>query len=796
MAPAEIPSETVRFGPFEVDVRSREIRKQGVRLRLPGQPFEILALLLEHPGEVVTRPELQKRLWPAETFVDFEHGMNNAMKKLRAALGDSADQPLYVETLARLGYRFIAPVQRAPDIDARRHIGAQGNLDNDKKMGTLELTAAGLSARPHATAAGRSFLWWLWFVAAIVAAILAGMTGFRAYHGLLSKPAFGDRGTVVVADFVNTTGDSVFDQALREGIEVDLNQSPFLDVLARPQIWTTLQMMGRSPDERVTDKVGLELCQRAHAQALLAGSIVGLGPHFVITLDALNCQSGDSLALEQTEAESKEAVLRALGQATRKLRAKLGESLGSLQQFGTPLEQATTTSLDALKAFTLGDEQRARGKYAEAIPFYQHAIDVDPEFVLAYARIGAVYYNVSEFTRAKDYFGKAFTMRSRVSERERLYLTARYYENVTGERHKAIDNYELWRRLYPRDWIPASNLGNVYADIAQYDNAVQAGRIAVQLNPSHAFPYVVLARAYKRANRFAEAKVVCEQAIQKRVDTWGTHSLLYQIAFAEGDEEGMRRQRDWGKGTSDENQMLSDWAFGEATFGHISKALELFGRSRDAAQERQLTESAAQAEAASALIEAVVGHADRARSHAASSLRLSKASGPTPDALLALALSGDIDRAEKEALDYEQRWPLDTIVTAKEIPTIRAVSEVQRGNPDRALERLRLATPYELRDFESLWVRGVTYLNAKRGVEAAGEFQKILDHQGVDPVSPFYALARLGLARARALAGDISGALSAYQGFFRAWKDADPDLPILVEARRESVALSAKSSLH
>jgi tetratricopeptide (TPR) repeat protein len=606
----------------------------------------------------------------------------------------------------------------------------------------------------------------------------------------VARSALGEPGTVVVADFVNTTGDPVFDVTLRKGVEVDLSQSPFLDVLPRPQIWKSLEMMGRSSDEKLTDKTGLEVCQRVNAQALLAGSIVGLGQHFVITIDALDCRNGDSLALEQAQAESKEAVLRSLGEATTRLRGKLGESLGSVQQFGTRLEQATTGSLDALKAFSLGDEQRARGKNAEAIPFYQHAIDLDPGFALAYARIGAVYYNIHEFARAKEYLSRAFEMRPRVSERERLYLSARYYENVTGERPKTIENYELWRQLYPHDWIPANNLTNVYTDIGQYDKAIPPGLDAVRLNPDHGFPYIVLARAYKRLGRYPEAKAVCEQAIKKRLDGWSIHSLLYQIAYAGGDTEGIRRQLEWAKGTSDENEMLSDWASGEAGVGHIRTAAELYGRARDAALQRGFAESAAMADSSLALVEAVVGHSAQARSYAASSLRLSKDSGPTAEAVLALAYAGDSDQAERQALEYEKRRPLDTIVVKQQVPMFRAAIETRRNNPQRAVELLREATPYEFRDFDSVFARGLAYLRAERGVEAAGEFQKILDHQGVDPTSVYIPLARLGLARARALAGDHAGARRAYQQFLSAWKDADRDLPVLQEARREFGALS------
>jgi len=783
MPTPEEPFATIRFGPFDVNLRSRELRKHGARVKLSAQPFEVLALLLERPGEVVTRKELQERLWPGDTFVDFEHGLNNAIKKLRAALGDSAEQPSYVETLARVGYRFIGPAAHPVRI-ASPQPAAEESMRAGASLATIEPQVAAATDRSRTLTPKR-----ISFAVAVVVVVVIAAIGWQTYRTSSQKAALAGRAIVVVADFVNTTGDPAFDLTLREGVEVDLGQSPFLEVMPRPQIWAAMKLMGRSSDEKLTDKTGLEVCQRTNAQALLAGSIVSLGQHFVITVDALNCRTGDSLAVEQAEADNKEVVLRALGQATRPLRVKLGESLASLQQFGMPLEQATTTSLDALKAFTLGDEQRARGKNAEAIPFFQHAIDLDPGFTLGYARIGAVYYNLGQVAQAKAYFTKAFEMRDRVSERERLYLSARYYENVTRERPKAIANYEVWHSAYPREWIPANNLANALTEIGQYDKAIPPAIEAVRLNPDHAFPYVVLARAYKRATRYVESKSICEQAIGKRLDGWGIHSLLFQMAYADRDREAMQRQLEWAAGTSDESAMLSTSAAAEATSGHIKKALDLFRRSRDAARARDLKEGEAEAEALSALVEAVVGHRAQAREHAAASLQLSEPFGPMVDALLALAFSGNSERAAALATELSHRWPLDTILTEAQVPLVRAAVAVDRNNPDEAVDLLRTAAPYELRDFEIVFTRGVAYLQAHRGQEAASEFQKILDHQGVDPVSVFIPLAKLELGRARALAGDSLGARRAYDGFFAAWKDADADLPVLQEGHREADAL-------
>jgi tetratricopeptide (TPR) repeat protein len=396
---------------------------------------------------------------------------------------------------------------------------------------------------------------------------------------------------------------------------------------------------------------------------------------------------------------------------------------------------------------------------------------------------------MSEVAQARKYFTRAFEMRSHVSEHERLYLSARYYENVTRERPKVIANYLAWRSAYPREWIPANNLANALTEIGQYDAAIPQALEAVRLNPDHAFPYVVLARAYKRATRYAESKAICEQAIGRRLDGWPIHSLLFQIAYADRDEQAMQRQLDWAKGTSDESAMLGDWAAAEAASGHITKAMDLFRRSRDDARTRGLAEGEAAAEASSALVQALVGHLTQARAHAAASLRLSQATGPLVDAVLALAFSGDGDRTAPLLAELSRRWPLDTVLNDAQIPTVRAAVAMHHENPEMAVDLLYTAVPYERRDFQVVFTRGLAYLQARRGGEAASEFQKILDHQGVDPVSLLIPLGRLELGRARAVDGDRSGALSAYQSFFDAWKGADADIPVLQDAHREAAAL-------
>jgi tetratricopeptide (TPR) repeat protein len=515
---------------------------------------------------------------------------------------------------------------------------------------------------------------------------------------------------------------------------------------------------------------------------MIAGSIASLGNRYVLTLEALNCATGGVLVGARAEAESKERVLKALDETTAKVRRKLGESRASIQKFGAPIEQATSASLDALKAFSLGDEMRRQGKAAESVPFFQRAIDLDPQFTLAYGRLGAVYANLDENGLAKQYLEKAFQLRDRTSARERLYLAARYYETVSGEAGKLVDNYELWRNSYPRDWIPVNNLGNEYTKLGQYEKAIGAAREAVTLNPNHSFPYTVLARAYKRATRYAESKSICESAIARHLDGYGLHSILYQIAFAEGDTAAMHRQVEWGMGKPTEDETLIDEALAAATTGRLRESRELFQRAFKAARKNGYPDNAAGAVVSEASVEAVFHNFAAAKEGAAAALAVHGAT-VSDDAALILASSGDLARAELLADDLLRQSPLDTIVNEVSVPRIRAEVEIRRGRPARAIDLLRNAAEFELRDFTVPYIRGSAYLAAGLGTDAVREFQKIVKNQGVDPVSPYYPLAHLGLARGYALQGDKASCRREYEEFFALWRDADQDIPILREAR-------------
>ncbi|MBI4481367.1 MAG: protein kinase [Acidobacteria bacterium] len=629
------------------------------------------------------------------------------------------------------------------------------------------------------------------FVAVAVVAVMLGAGAMFFYYR--GAQALTERDTILLADFVNTTGEPVFDGTLKQALAVQLEQSPFLNIFPEERVREMLRYMGRSPDERVTQAVAREICERQGIKAMLAGSVAGLGRDYVITLHAVNCATGDSLARDQVQAESREEVLKALGRAASRLRGELGESLGSIQKLDTPIEQATTSSLEALKAFSLGEGRRAVGEEVEAIPLYKRAVELDPNFAMAYGRLGAVYDNLGEEELAVQYKTEAFQRRDRVSEREKLYISAHYYNTVTGEIEKARETYELWKRTYPRDWTPRNNLAFLYNRIGRFDKVLEEAGEAVRLYPNHPFPYSNLGWGYLSLNRYEEAKAIFEKAIAQKLESLGTYIGLYVIAFVHGDSAAMEGHAEWAKGKPVEPTMLSVQAAAAAFSGKLRKARGLFQRAVELARRSDFEEVAAGSVAMEALTEAVFGNVRQACDGAAAAVAIGRSREVLAVAAAAQAFSGNAGPAQALVDELGKRFPSDTLLSAVSVPTVRGAIEIHRGNPAKAIELLRAATPYDLGSgpggFTPIYVRSLAHLRAEEGREAAGEFQKILDHRGASPISPLFSLAHVGLARAWALAGDTGKSRRAYQDFFALWKDADPDIPILQEARREYARL-------
>jgi tetratricopeptide (TPR) repeat protein len=596
--------------------------------------------------------------------------------------------------------------------------------------------------------------------------------------------------SILLTDFTNTTGDSVFDGTLRKALEVGLQQSPYLNVFSDAKVQQTLKLMGRPPDARITSEVGREICQRNSIKAMLTGSIASLGAQYVITLEAVNATTGDMLAEDQTQAVSKEQVLNALGGVTSKLRAKLGESLASVQKHDKPLYEATTSSLEALKAFSLGDGREFLGESLAAIPFYQRAIELDPNFALAYAALSVAYFNLGQPELGEEYGKKAFELRDRASERERLIITDFYYMG-TGQLEEKTRTEEVFKQTYPRDWIPHNDLSYSYNQLGQFGKALENALEAVRVAPDVLQGYSNAAAAYMGLDRLGEAKAILNSALQRKVGGYIVHFWLSEIAIAQGDRAALEREDGFLKGNAEgELRLVSRDARLAASRGQLKQARELFMRARQMAQRLSLKESVARAMADEAAIAADFGYRAEATKEATEALTVSRSPDVVYGAARTLALAGEAKRAETLIGDLAKRRPEDVFVQSVQAPEVKAINEINRGNPAKAIELLQTATPYDGGShFRVRHTRGNAYLLARNGSEAAQEFQKVLALRNDYPESPLISLAQLGLARAYALQGDKARSRMAYQDFLALWKDADPDVPMLKEAKAEYAKL-------
>ncbi len=632
--------------------------------------------------------------------------------------------------------------------------------------------------------------WWVGSLAAVIVVLGVAAGTFFYLH---RERQLTEKDSILLSDFVNTTGDPVFDGTLKQALAVQLEQSPFLNIFPGERVRDTLRYMGRSADERLTPDVARQICQRESIKAVMNGSISSIGSQYVVGVDAINCQTGDTLAREQVEVEKKEQVLGAVGKAASRLRGKLGESLASIKKFDAPVEEATTSSLEALKAFSLGEAERSKGSELTAIPFYKHAVELDPNFGVAYARLGQSYANSGQSELAAENTKLAFERRERASELEKLYISTHYYDNVTGELDKSIEAYQLWKRTYPRDSIPTNNLGVAYSSMGKFDQGLEEAQETMRLDPNSAFSYGVLGGAYLGLNRLAEARAVRQKEIARNLGSTNSHRDLYMLDFLEGDTAGMQREAEWAKGKPDEFFMLETVAEAFAFSGQVRKSREAYHQAIESAQRGKFEEGAAGIAARQGMTEAMFSNSLKAREAAQAAVAMNRSRFTLIFAGMAQSMAGDVRQATGTADELSKRFPTDAFVNSVWVPSIRGEIEINRGNPGKAIELLQAASPYEFGFFPRMlptYVRGQAYLRARQGKEAAAEFQKVLDHRGSCQTSPQCALAHLQLARARALSGDATGARSAYQDFFAIWKDADPDISILKEAKAEYAKLN------
>jgi eukaryotic-like serine/threonine-protein kinase len=644
---------------------------------------------------------------------------------------------------------------------------------------------------------GSKKLWKVLVPAAVVmlAALVAGGLYFRSRHAA----PLTEKDTIVLADFTNTTSDPVFDGTLRQGLSSQLEQSPFLNLLSDERVAQTLALMAQPKDARFTRELAREVCQRTASAASIEGSISSLGSQYVVGLKAVNCRSGDVLANEQATANGKEQVLKALGEAATKIRVKLGESLASVQKYDAPAENVTTPSLEALQAYSLGYQaQIVKRDNAAAVPLLQRAISLDSNFAMAYARLGTNYSNLGQTARAAENARKAYELRERVSEREKLYITSHYEDYVTGNLEAARKAYELWAQTYPRDDTPTGNLSFIYGNLGDYDKALAASQEALKLSPGSGLSYTNLAVGYLTVNRLDEARATAQEAQAHNLDNPANHLILYLIDFLQHDAAGMEREAAALMGKPGfEDVMLYAESDTAAYAGQFSKARELTRRASESAQRVDEKETAAAYEAEAAMREALVGNMSQAKQQAQAVLALSTGRDVEAISAIALGLAGDSAQATRLAADLAKRFPENTIVQFNYFPTIHAAAALQGGSASKAIEALVPVAPYELGSpaqtltfaLYPVYLRGEAYLAAHQGSAAVAEFQKILNHPGVVGNEPIGAVAHLGLARAYALSGENVKSRTAYQDFLKVWKDADPDIPILVAAKSEYAKL-------
>jgi DNA-binding winged helix-turn-helix (wHTH) protein/Flp pilus assembly protein TadD len=758
------------FGPFRLDPAQRILSRDDRPILLQPKAFETLLVLVRNSDRVVMKEELLNAVW-ADTFVQ-ESNLTQNIFVLRKALGDDNGDARrrYIVTVPGRGYRFAETVRTIAEPEAvlpDQHPPAP----------------AMVQPRWRASRA---------IVVAVLAIVVLALS-VLAYLHFRRTPKLASNDTVVLSEFANMTGDPVFDGTLRQGLFIQLEQSPFLNLLSDQRVAQTLSLMALPKNTRLTPEVAREVCQRTGSAAVLSGYIAVVGTRYLLTLHAVNCSNGEVMASTETQASDKNHVLDALGKITAEMRTRLGESLASVQKLDAPLESVTTPSLEALQAYSLGRQAESLGHAPEAVTFYQRAANLDPKFAQAYVSLGVSYFNADEASRAAENLQKAYALREGTSEREKLAIAALYDAVVTRDFEAALKSYAIWTQIYPNDARAMTNLGTVYTYLGEYDESLAALQKALKLNPGAGSNYPNLVIAYTHRNQLADAQAVAQAAKAHNLDSVAIHGDLYLVDFLQHDAAGMAREAALAAQPGWEDVILYYQSDTAAYEGQFALARQLTRRAADTAARNDKKEAMAGYEAEGALREALIGNSTLAKQQAAGALALSTGRDVTAMSALAFALGGDSARASGLADDLEKRFPQDTIVRFNLLPAIRAEVALQGGKADKAIETLAPGSRYETAQTAEdlnfvlypVYLRGDAYLAGKQGTAAGTEFQKIIDHPGLVQNELIGALAYLGIGRAYSMTHDTNKAKAAYEQFFLVWKDADSDIPVLKQARVE-----------
>ncbi|SEG15226.1 DNA-binding winged helix-turn-helix (wHTH) domain-containing protein [Bryocella elongata] len=771
--------QVLRFADFEIDPASRSVLRGGNRLTLNRRAFDVLYFMALHSGEVLSREELLRGVWP-DSHVD-ANSLSQSISALRKALEEKPGENAYIATLPGRGYQFLAPVEVVPtatDTGAGlvQHQEPSSLVFEERTFSHHVVTEERLEERSR-----RRLMIVGGPIAAMALCVAVGIGVWRA-----RSESGGGHVTAVLADLENDTGDTEFDHTLNKVLQIDLQQSPYFGVVSEGRARRTLKMMRQDPTEALTAPLAREVCQRVNGQVYVVPAIAKLGDRYSLTMQVNACSDGHALGSDRKEVASKDKVLTAWSDLTRRVRRSAGESRSSIKEFDKPLYDEPTSSLDALRAYSEATRLGDGGKFQESIALYQHAVELDPNFAVAYADMSTMYYNIDDKVHDKTAIAKAYAIRDTVNERERFYIELRYAQSVTGDLNALLDSLHRWVATYPQDNLPLSDLVNFETWTGHYpEAAAYADRVAEleqSQNIHNGISYEIAARAYHHANLPDKVRATYAQAMQWKVDTQGLHCVMLEFAAENGDQAEVDRQIAWSRNTPAEAHMLQEAGLAALAAGQAKKADGLFKEARLAATRDKVEDSMPDLDDYYVRMLAEVGLKDRAREM----LKVLPPADPSLDRAFTQAEIGDDAAALAAAEHMRAESPQDTLVTAEYVPSVQAVIALQQNRASDAVRLMEASSPFELRDPTIPYLRGQAYLAAHQSAEALREFSELADRPYLaDPSAALTNLAHLGEARAYAQEHNEAQADEQYAKFFAAWSAADPDLPILHEARLE-----------